>query len=231
MAVGVIATHGNTGKPFSAQYDHINVYAGSLADQAATTALFADSSTEAHSFDASDTFIYDEEVAFVDLTEVDLDKPLPPGIMKRGVVPPGLEKHRGDAEDDVFDHQHARANGPMTAQACGEIIAAGQQMHGTWRRTASAPSRAANGRRSHAAVLRGTSRRSVGAPFRRPLRHNQRADKLATARRTRGLRDFAAVTSGQNAGRLRPERRRRLCLILSGTESMDYLSRPSPFPA
>ena len=47
MAVGVIATHGTTGKPFSAQYDHINVYAGSLANQAATTVVLAEQQDQA----------------------------------------------------------------------------------------------------------------------------------------------------------------------------------------
>ena len=33
MAVGVIASHGDTGTPFAAQYDYIDIFAGSLADQ------------------------------------------------------------------------------------------------------------------------------------------------------------------------------------------------------
>ena len=92
MAVGVIATHGSTNTPFSARYDHVNVYAGSLADQATTTVVLAASSTESPSFDASDTFIYSNEVSYAELSKLDLDEPLPPGILKRGALPPGLEK-------------------------------------------------------------------------------------------------------------------------------------------
>ncbi|TNC74607.1 Ig-like domain-containing protein [Rubellimicrobium roseum] len=92
LAVGVIATHGSTGTPFSAQYDHINVYAGSLATQATTTVLLAESNLEALTFDANDTFIFGGDLTFEEVSRLNLDRPLPPGILIREALPPGLAK-------------------------------------------------------------------------------------------------------------------------------------------
>ncbi|PZX10151.1 hypothetical protein LX81_04294, partial [Palleronia aestuarii] len=78
MAVGVIATHGETGTPFSAQYDHINIYAGTLEDQSQTAVIFTTNIDEALLFDASDTFIFRNEVDFLDIFKGNKDPSLLP---------------------------------------------------------------------------------------------------------------------------------------------------------
>jgi hypothetical protein len=116
MAVGVIATHGDTGKPFSAQYDHINVYAGSLTEQAETVAVLAESSGDPLMFDTNDTFIFDDETSYSEVGKYDPAKPLPPGLVKKYALPPGLDK-AGDFLAPGPEEKSARLSQPDKNEA------------------------------------------------------------------------------------------------------------------
>ncbi len=95
LAVGVISTHSTTNTPFAAQYDHINVYAGSLPQQSQTTVLLATRSDETIKFDATDTFIYSESTSFADLNQIDFttNSALPSGfkVAARASAPDSLD--------------------------------------------------------------------------------------------------------------------------------------------
>ena len=132
MAAGVIATHGATGAPFSAQYDHLNVYAGSLLEQATTSVVLASSALETQTYDTRDTFIYSYDLDHDTVSRLEWSGRLPPGRVSREALPPGFERNdhvpreinddgspeRGRASESREDDGQ-RPSGPLRLDASG----------------------------------------------------------------------------------------------------------------